>query len=446
MPKSVVHHNSGKPLYLVAERQTTASTDQIPKKIYVSPQVVKIVTALDDGSANDGVRSDPATGTRRNIQKALVFGKTYEFQVVLRESGEPDTSANYEWQYSYQSPEFSKNTLITKKLPDHGNKASVTIDDPDMCGCQFTVTAYVGAPEEGHTVSPFVHNRFRWFDGKIVKDQIEGRLAENWRINQGHSSLCGMAAVYYAMLKKRPQEYKKLATELHRTGHYLVNENDLVPDKSMYEVDPEEIIAAGEAPRPTFAKMQMPEVDWIVLAGTRSALSDLSYNGLEGNKRDQFAGINWPGVMIDAIEKYAGCNIGDMAGMSLGSIIWKILFSPNCDAEKTLHEIDKKYQSGSQILLLICPELVKQGGTSTIALRQELHWIAYAGNLQLRIANDHLKFDIYTWARDPASYNSYSGIFDKLQSYPPEDCKLKSPAGININAFSTNYYGYIEIK
>ena len=52
-----------------------------------------------------------------------------------------------------------------------------------MCGCQLTATAYVGAPEEGHTVSPFAHNRFRWFDGKIVKDQIEGRLAENWWIN-----------------------------------------------------------------------------------------------------------------------------------------------------------------------------------------------------------------------------------------------------------------------
>ena len=55
-------------------------------------------------------------------------------------------------------------------------------------------------------------------------------------------------------------------------------------------------------------------------------------------------------------------------------------------------------------------------------------------------------FDIYTWARDPASYNSYGGMFDKLQAYAPEDCKLKSPVGININAFRTNYYGYIEIK
>lgn len=439
MPKSVVHHNSGKPLYLVAERQTTASTDQIPKKIYVSPQVVKIVTALDDGSANDGVRSDPATGTRRNIQKALVFGKTYEFQVVLRESGEPDTSANYEWQYSYQSPEFSKNTLITKKLPDHGNKASVTIDDPDMCGCQFTVTAYVGAPEEGHTVSPFVHNRFRWFDGKIVKDQIAGRLAENYRINQGQSSLCGMAAVYYAMLRKHPQEYKKLATELHRTGHYLVNENDLVPDKSMYEVDPEEVIAAGKSHRTTFADMQMPEIDWIVLAGTRSTLSNLSYNGLESDPGNSFAGINWPEVVEEAIEKYTGCTIGEESGMGKFSILMKMLFSPGKDPIKTLSSLEIKHNSGSLILLLICPEMIS-GKNSTFSARKALHWIIYDGNFGYTKKDNTIKFNLYTWARDPKTGNGYSNIKEL-----PTNTSIAPSTGIPLSVFSSNYYGHIEI-
>ncbi|HEY4785161.1 MAG TPA: hypothetical protein VIH57_03890, partial [Bacteroidales bacterium] len=313
------------------------------------------------------------------------------------------------------------------------------------CGCQLTVTAYVGAPEEGHTVSPFVHNRFRLFDGKIVKDQIEGRLAENWRINQGQSSLCGMAAVYYAMLKKHPQEYKKLATELHRTGHYLVKDNDLVPNKSMYEVDPEEVLAAGETPRPTFAKMQMPEVDWIVLAGTRSALSDLSYNGLEGNKRDQFTGINWPGVMIDAIEAYTGCTIGDTTGMGLGSLIWKIIFSPSCDTKNTLETIDKKYKSGSQILLLISPKLIEEGGISTFSDREKLHWIVYEGNLSLEKTSKTVKFDIYTWAKDPKSLTRFETVQEKRTIYRNDKGLEFFKNGQTSESFRTNYYGFIEI-
>ncbi|QYS92314.1 hypothetical protein JJC04_07400 [Flavobacterium covae] len=87
-----------------------------------------------------------------------------------------------------------------------------------------------------------------------------------------------MAALYYAMLKRDSKEYKKLAQNLFRTGEYSIGKYIIKPHEkalSMYDV---------KTTDNNYIAMGMFEIDWIVLATTRSKVSlndKFVYKGLK---------------------------------------------------------------------------------------------------------------------------------------------------------------------
>lgn len=446
---------AGTPLALPVSQGLSAPAPATPQALVAAPPVVvtevaaiQLDTALDDGSANDG--------TGKKAKKGLVFGKTYTFSVQQYTNGAPANLSSVKWQVKYQSPAESKNQLIEKTLSATGDKLQLKIEDKDMCGTDVTVTAYIVDPKAGGSLTHFQHNRFRWFDAQKVAAQLAIRKGTPWRIDQGNTSLCGMAALYYVMAKQRPDEYEKLAKELHRTGEfeirgYVVKPNQSAEEK-MYATDP-----AGS----DFKNLYMPEVDWIVLASSRSGESNFGYDGMENGSLDQLKAVNWPSMLKPMLKSVAGFKEVESEGLSLiglpikKSPLGKLHdWASNSDLED-LQKIDRQYRQGHQILLMVDMSLVGgEAGYSTGDLFTESHWVVYEGGLRFENALGQptsildevskVYFNIYTWGTDPKTAIGFPHPAEQPRSQPFVQANLIN--GISTSSWKSNYYGYFTTK
>lgn len=177
------------------------------------------------------------------------------------------------------------------------------MNEKDMCGRTIHVMAYINDCENEGYLKTWFHNRFRWFDRKMVDGQIDERVKEIWRIKQGGSSLCGMAVLYYALLKRDGGAYKKLAKNLFRTGEHIIGKYIIKPhDKALNMYDVKNTDS-------NFKAMAMFEIDWIVLATTRSKESLHSkfvYTGFEDGNIDMLKGVNWPDMLTRMCKEVEG--------------------------------------------------------------------------------------------------------------------------------------------
>ncbi|MBP4051128.1 hypothetical protein J9978_16740 [Chromobacterium violaceum] len=390
------------------------------------PRKITLLTPLDDGSKNDG--------SGENFQKAMIYGKKYEFAVVLMNGCAPASGDDYCWAIEYHSPDTSESKMVRKELGNLGSKAKIKIDDPDFCGCELTIKAYLDNPEQGCELVQFVHNRFRWFDAKRVQTQVQERMREPWRIDQGYSSLCGMAALYYVTIKRSPDRYRKIAHELHRTGLCKIDDFSIEPSDSMYEIKPKDS---------DYQHMNMWEADWIVLAGTRSSESNLGYHGIETGNWDQFTAINWPGMMEGLVKKIAGYGNANAVGIGLiGTVVKKAFSYSGEDVSAALADlkcIDDLKNKGHQILLMIDAKMIKNKSGYSIGDLQDSHWVVYEGGLLN--GKNQVSFQVYTWGYNPKTIRKYN--LDGVLS-DPATTLVRLPSGIDNSAFESNYYGYIE--
>lgn len=401
---------------------------------------IEITTPLDDGSANDG--------TGATLRKAMVYGKTYEFKVKDFESKAPVSPASIQWKAFGHNPEGTKFDL---RLKPSGLSATLTLEEPELCGTDITVQAFIQSEGSGASLSVPVHCRFRWFDGQRVKNQAAQRVAEPWRIDQGGSSLCGMAALFYLMAQNKPGPYQKLATELHRKGQlkigdYMVKPHSAAED-TMYELKPTE---------ERFTELRMSEVDWIVLAVSRSSESLLAFDGLGTGGTDQFKSVNWPGLMADLTRAIGGfAQVESVDTSMLGVVVKKSVFGQIYDAFSdsdiaSLLEIDKLYQSGKKVMLMIDASMLSRVARYSLTDIGTSHWIVYEGNLKMfdkdgkftKAASDVsiISFSAYSYGANPISSEKYDEL-GKKRPFPLMANFHNN--GIDSKTWKSNYYGYI---
>ncbi|SLJ84078.1 hypothetical protein [Psychrobacter sp. DAB_AL43B] len=371
-------------------------------------------------------------GTGVIDKKGLVFNKTYKFLAKLAGSKNSIESTKIVWVIRYTSPSTSQNKLMALKAIIKGPEFELDLKDKhkDMAGCEIEISCHMQArPKKSVSNKYFVHNRFMYFDSGKVLNQVKQRMMYPWMIDQGASSLCGMACLYYILIQRSSSLYKKIAIELHRTGIYeLSNGYTIKPKSSMYDIKPEDS---------DYKNMKMDEVDWIVLASTRSSESNLRYDGIETGSFDQLGAVNWMGMLTRMCKEVAGYSSAKSNDLGLLDVGKTIINKRNFSIDK-LFEMDKKYKSGKKIIMMIQPKMIddKKGDRDI----NSIHWVVYEGGLQFfdgdgrNVASDSLhignvKFDIFTWG-----YN------------PKNSPRIISKQGISATNFSNNYYGHIEVK
>jgi uncharacterized Zn-binding protein involved in type VI secretion len=142
----------------------------------------------------------------------------------------------------------------------------------------------MGTPED-----PFEKNK--------IKEQLAARIARAHGDNvpgqamlypypfQGHTSLCGPATLFYALLMDRPDLYTKAVTELWETGETTIGKLHIKPSHGAR--NPKKLRNKVEGDR-------IAAIDWITLASLRDSENLLlDYDSPD----DQVSGITLPGKL-----------------------------------------------------------------------------------------------------------------------------------------------------
>lgn len=409
---------------------------------------IKIMTPLDKGSRNDN--------TGKNFdQEGMIFGKTYTFQVESYTNGSPKDKKLIKWKYKYHS--LSQNKWIEVNSSKTGDTYSIYMNEKDICGRTLHVMAYINDEKSEGYEKVWHHNRFRWFDRQIVYKQAEDRAKDPWKINQESSSLCGMAALYYTLIKKDPNLYLKIVKELFRTGECRLNDFVIKPHDealSMYNMDPRSS---------DYRTVSMPYVDWIVLATTRSRESfffdNLVYKGVEKGSMDMIKAVNWPDMMKKMTQKVAGYANVNIIGLSKILIQQKKrplggrIYDAFSDSDfQHLKDMQSKYEQGHKIMMMIDSNMIKNVKSYSYSdIFNNSHWVVYEGGLTFydeknNITTDfdevkNVSFKIYTWGYNP--HDSYKNEGGKTPA--PSYTLLNPDYKISGNCFKSTFYGYIEM-
>lgn len=384
---------------------------QIPKTTEVLE--IERLTDLDDGSANDG------TGT--NTKKGLIFGKTYTFKVKKYTNGAPANLKSIRWALSYTDPDtgvYYENNLQgdvrgeTIKIAFTGNT--------NTCGCNVEIKAYISNIKKGGVLKIWKHNRFRWFDGKRVEDELKERVDNKkpWSINQSGTSLCGMACLFYLFAKEQPQAYKTFAKRLFRTGEATFNQYTVKPAEELLE---KKVNTKGY-PMNTGS---MPLIDYVTLAGTRNT-DNPKYKGGD----EEFRAINWPWVVTNLSEKLLGYKEVSSNGVYDPTkkprhynkrIVWKMI-----------EDINEQISQGYRLMLMIDSDLIDETEDKLSNLfALEYHWVVLETPITT-LQNLNGKGEIF-----------YTLQF-KVYSWGGNTVYLKAP--ITMDHFIHNYYGYVKVK
>lgn len=407
---------------------------------------IKLLTALDNGSKNDG--------TGKGVQPGMLYGKTYSFKVSAYTNGKPNDLKKIKWKFKYHS--LSKDKWIIINSTVTGDSYSIVMNEKDMCGRTIHVMAYINDCENEGYLKTWFHNRFRWFDRELVQKQAEDRAKDPWKIDQHSSSLCGMAALYYILIKKSGKLYLKIAKDLLRTGESVVGNFTIKPHDQaliMYDMDPKSS---------SYATVNMPFADWIVLATTRSReaflYDNLVYKGVEKGNMDMIKAVNWPDMMKKMTTSIAGFNNVKIVGLSnfliqqkkrpIGGRVYD-KFSDS-DLEHLLN-MEKKHLGGSKIMMMIDSNMIENVTSYSYSdVFNNSHWVVYEGGLSFLDSEnkktsdlskaENLTFKIYTWG-----YNPNNSYLNEEGKYPAKKYKLlQSDYKISTKCFKSSFYGYIE--
>lgn len=411
---------------------------------------IKTLTPLDKGSRNDSSNS---------TRDGMIYGKTYELEVqFLLDLSPIPNDGDIHWEYSFSDEDSSQ--LFSKTCT--GRKLTIKIDDLNMLGQEMDITVYIGKNrEDGYligNIKQWVHYRFRFFDRQKVVDQLKDRKEAPWKIDQGQTPLCGMAAIFYLFAKYQPIEYMKTIADLHRVGKATFNGYTIEPYKGMkinnspsaprspLTIDVSDIMCNMNPKEKDYP--EMPEADWLALAVTRSkestetGITPLIYEGKKGDGLKQILGVNWPDMLESVCKKllrYKNVRQVDLSNTSIVSVKFpKVRKEKPLDSVKKLIKIDELYKMGHDIMMMIDSNMLSGETSYEISdIFTRLHWIVYEGNLKMFDVNEkptrsiekvqYVKFDIYTW-----------GV-----SIKNSQISQISP-GLSLESFHSTYFGHID--
>lgn len=397
---------------------------------------IELITTLEDGSTND---------LSGGLQKGMVYENEYHFKVKSYINQPPINLNSIKWMIRYHS--LSQNKWLDILLTVKGEQISITMNEKEMCGRFIYIRAFITNPERESELKIWKHNRFRYFNRTKVHEQIKNRVKDPWKIDQAQTSLCGMAALYYAMIKRDSKAYEKLAKELFRTGEYTINNYIIKPHEkalSMYDVKPTDS---------NYKSMRMKEIDWIVLATTRSKESlnsQFVYKGFENGDMDMLKAVNWPDLLTRMCKEVAGFSNSISHDLGLLQITNKKGMSGKLNDSigdidiLNLKIIDRKYKEGKTILMMIDSNMIENITSYNLKdLTTNSHWVVYEGGLNFIEVGDSkfVGFKIYTWGYNPITQLDELGKSDYIYQRP----LIYNHQRISIESFKSNYYGYIEV-
>jgi hypothetical protein len=302
-----------------------------------------------------------------------------------------------------------------------------------MCGRFVYFRAYIQDAESEGELKVWKHNRFRWFDRKQLKDEVEERKAKPYLANQKNTSLCGMAAIMYLLAKQDHTLYKKFILDLHRTGYYKFN--NYIVDVSKKSIHLLSMNPITNVSYPKDYKGKMPYCDWISFSSIRDQENNV--RDFDGEDDFSFDGATLPNEIKKLMAGILGySDIVDNTNMifNKGTLLW----DGEDSSSREIAKISKLHNKGYSVIMLINTKMLKQdeaifykGGKKYKINEMKAKKSGLFDTLEHWIVFDRVIGDTISW--DEYDFNAFTWAEMKDIIVDPE-------------IFSTNYYGYVYGK
>ncbi len=268
-------------------------------------------------------------------------------------------------------------------------------NDPNHCAVLIMTDRERRRVAEGK-IDQFARSRMSGMWAQLKKptliEQLRTRVRDPLRINQGKQPFCGPASIVFALAQNDPVRYVQICRNIYQLGGFY--------GKTKW-------VMASESLRKQGGKLQMPQLDWMVLATLREAENEI-----------------FP-VIADAPEL-----LRNLSGMTkpweMSGWTEEVLQYPNVECHQAylggdieaLEAADRAVASGGVAFALVNAEglLLEQ----SIPIPYPSHWIVLLGHL--KTDDDRIAFNVYTWAQqrrvscDRASLKKY--LWDVIVGCP----------------------------
>ena len=360
---------------------------------------------LDEGSKNDGTETFGNYG--------MIYGKSYKLRVTKYAYDIfPKDKNAIRWEISYSNKE--ERSLI--EINQIGEEIEFNCNKLEYCGQIITFYAYIVKEQKVKAkLEVFCHNRFRWIDKNKLEDELKRRTTGN--IDQGTSSLCGIAVIGHFLAIQKFDLFKKVILELHSIGktdfpdtgyEILIDDDghltDLKPTDKDYPLD-------------TFSrKMSFP--DFIFLCSIRDNLNNIfdydtksDLNNIWNKLVEGCTGITYPyevKILMNKVLNYP--IIKDKS---------RVVTSSFDDVEKSVEELQQNIREHYSIALLITKKNFKDNDKPLLTIPD--HWVGLK-DIRKNSIKQEVILTVFSWG-----YTSLSWI-------------------VSYDVFKDGYFGYIAGK
>jgi|GEM_PF-2950375 len=234
----------------------------------------------------------------------------------------------------------------------------------------------------------------------VLLKQVEARMENPARIDQGYTNLCGMACCAMTMAKYDPEGYKAFMIELNHNGEAQYKQYHLKVSRRIAHME-----------KNYFRRGKLPASDWILLASMRNKGHLIfPYGGRMLEPYERWMGSNTPAAMRRILKRMELEKTTDnMNG------IWPI----RKPALESLQQLDSAFKEGHTPIILINTRMYQKGKFSFMSN----HFVIFNGKYTYNAETNEVSFNVWT-------YGYSSG---KTIHCTPE-------------AFRNNYFGHILVK
>ena len=354
--------------------------EEAKKEAKESVKEIELLTVLDDGSAND---------LSGKLQSGMILGKSYQFKIKSYAKDTPKDKSVIKWMLKYHS--LSEDKWVEIPLSLKGDNIKIKMNEEDMCGQFVYIRAYLNDPETEGELKVWKHNRFRMLDRQQLVIETDLRANISSAIDQGGSSLCGIAVVGYYLARDQPKVYSKFISDMHRRGIAIIESNNYI-----VEIDKDEHLiqykqSDKKFPTDSFRTGKMLTADFIFLVVIKDFLNNVFDYDPDDENVGEFVegstGLTLPGEVASIMKNIA--NYSDVINdTNLITSKWQ---SASTSAEK----LQKKLTDGYKIGILIDSDNFTKSFKSKLTV--PTHWVGL-----LNITNDEkskqISITVFTWS------------------------------------------------
>jgi hypothetical protein len=265
---------------------------------------------------------------------------------------------------------------------------------------------------------------FHHFTVQEVEQGINDRIANPNLIDQGTTSLCGMAVVTYFYAKHKPNDYKQFVKSLHKNGEATSAAGyHLKKDQTEHLWDYERNAKQGY-PNDSTRKTTIHPVDFMLLSSLRTQENGaLDYepnrDHFVAGKKEELTGMSLP----NEVEKLMRELIGFKSVVNKTNLAFS---KPNFyDVVNYAQKLQNYLASGYSVALLVNMGFLYN---EKRAFSIPEHWVGL-GSISVNQASKTITMQLFTWGE--------SGYIDYW---------LSDKHVISFDVFIDNFYGYVAGK